>query len=75
MLNVMASLSFAKERPQTAQSRLAGQPPVQVPLVMRQAQGGSLSMRTPADWNFLAAGGRVVAASQDGGMGFIFTSI
>ncbi len=75
MLNVMASLSFAKAQAQTAQSRPMEQPPFQVSLVTRQAQDGSLSMKTPADWNFLAAGGRVIAASQDGGMGFIFTSI
>ena len=75
MLNVMASLSFGKAQAQNAQSRPVEQPPIQIPLVTRKAQDGSLSLKTPADWNFLAGGGKVIAASKDGGMGFIFTSI
>jgi hypothetical protein len=75
MLNVMASLSFAKAQAQAAQISPVAQPSVEVALVTRRAQDGSLSMKTPADWNFLAGGGRVVTASRDDSMGFIFTSI
>ncbi len=31
-------------------------------------------MKTPENWNFLAAKGRVISGSPDGGMGFIFTA-
>jgi len=77
LLNILASLSFA--RPANA---TAGRPPVAAPepvyqaqLVPKRAQDGSLSIRIPADWTFLAGGGKVVSGSRDGGMGFIFTSI
>jgi hypothetical protein len=75
LLNVMASLAFAKSQGPRADARAPQQAPLQISLVPRQAQDGSLSMRTPPDWNFLAAGGKVIAGSRDGGTGFIFTSL
>jgi len=77
LLNILASLSFARRaNAQTAsRAQAAPEPVYQAQLVPRQAQDGSLSIRIPADWTFLAAGGRLVSGSRDGGMGFIFTSI
>ena len=70
LLNMMASLAFSQA------DGAPGRPQfVQLPLIPRQAQDGSLSLKTPADWNFLAGGGKVIAGAPDGGMGFIFTSI
>lgn len=75
LLNVMASFAFTKAQPRTAAGGgRALQPVVQIPLVPRRAQDGSLSMQVPEDWTFLGAGGKVVAFAQGGGMGFIFTS-
>ncbi|MCX6620133.1 MAG: hypothetical protein NTY38_03455 [Acidobacteria bacterium] len=70
LLNVMASLAFTKAPPPTSlEPRF-----VELPLQPRQAQDRSLSLKVPADWGFLAAGGRVVTAAPDGSMGFIFTT-
>lgn len=76
LLNVMASFAFGKQQAGPA----PGAPPVQqeivrVQLVPRRAQDGSLSLATPPDWMFLGAKGRVVAGSQDGALGFIFTML
>jgi len=75
LLNVMASFAFARVSAASG-SRTAAPAPalVEIPLTQRRAQDGSLSIRVPADWNFLAGGGKVITASRDGGMGFIFTS-
>ena len=70
LLNVMASVAFIRP-PHGAGGQAA---PVEVSLVERQAPDGSLSLKMPADWNFLGAQGRVVASQPGGGMGFIFTS-
>lgn len=70
LMNIMASLAFPK-----AQQAPAAVEPVRVTLVPRQAQDGSMSIRIPADWAFLAAGGKVLTGSPDGSLGFIFTSI
>ena len=72
LLNVMASFAFTK----TAVPPPAGAAPqpVQLALVPRRAQDGSLAIRVPADWAFLAGGGRVLTAAPDGAMGFIFTA-
>lgn len=75
LLNVMASLAFAKAQGQRPDARAPQQAPLQVSLVPRRARIGSLAMRTPPDWNFLAAGGKVITGSRDGGTGFIFTSL
>lgn len=78
LLNVMASLAFpgAPRVRMTQEPAPVREPDIQLPpLVARQAQDGSLSMRTPADWAFMAGAGRVVTGAPDGGMGFIFTSI
>jgi hypothetical protein len=75
LLNVMASFAFARVSAASDSRRAAPAPAfVQIPLAPRAAQDGSLSIRVPADWNFLAGGGKVLTASRDGGMGFIFTS-
>lgn len=69
LLNVMASLALYR-------GSAAGAAPYPVPaLAPRRAQDGSLTLRTPADWHFMAAGGKVVTGAPDGAMGFIFTSI
>lgn len=76
LLNIMASLAF-----NSAKTPAPGQPDttppqvqhVRVPLVPRRAADGSLTMKAPADWSFLAQAGRVVTGSPDGGSGFIFT--
>jgi hypothetical protein len=78
LLNVMASLAFVKAprsssagaQPNAPQTR-----PVEVALVPRQAQDGSLSIRLPSDWVFVGAGGKVVTGAPDGGTGFVFTSL
>lgn len=78
LLNILASLSFARQANAQAAARgqaAAPEPVYQAQLVSRQAQDGSLSIRVPADWTFLAGGGKVISGSRDGGMGFIFTSI
>ncbi len=69
LLNMMSSLAFVKVLHRGESALL---PPVKVPLVGRQAQDRSLTMRTPADWAFLAGGGRVVTGAP--GLGFIFTA-
>jgi len=80
LLNVMASFAFGRASGgSAAQAGSAGQvqapPPYQIALASRRAPDGSLSIRVPSDWKFLAGGGRVLTASPDGGMGFIFTSL
>jgi hypothetical protein len=78
LLNVMASLAFSKAQPRaasTGQPAPSAQPIAHAPLVPRQAPDGSLTLRIPSDWTFLAGGGKVIAGAPDGGMGFIFTSI
>ena len=66
LLNIMASLAFSRNT--------AAATALRPTLVPRQAQDGSLSIRIPPDWVFLAAGGRIVTGAPDGAMGFIFTS-
>jgi hypothetical protein len=78
LLNIMASFAFIKTQPannQQVNSNRSLPPFVQKPLILRQAQDRSLSLKVPSDWNFLAGGGRVISGSANGGMGFIFTSI
>ena len=73
LLNVMASFAFAKDRgggPAPAPAPTA----VDLPLTERRAPDGSLSIATPADWNFHAGGGKVVSGAPNGSMGFIFTT-
>jgi hypothetical protein len=74
LLNVMASFAFARAGAAGARGGTPAPAPVQMTLAPRRAPDGSLSMRTPADWNFLAGGGKVITAARDGAMGFIFTS-
>jgi hypothetical protein len=77
LLNVMASMAFSKTQTKgkTTGSSAGSQPQfVRLPLVARQASDGSLSIKVPADWQFLGGGGKVVTSSPDGGMGVMFTS-
>lgn len=73
LLNVMASLAFIKrdERPPSSGAEPAFYRPR---LVQRVAQDRSMSIRIPEDWEFMAAGGKVVTGAR-GGPGFIFTSL
>jgi hypothetical protein len=73
LLNVMASMAFIKNdrRPDPA----AGEPQYYRPQMSTQSAGDrSLSVKIPADWAFMAGGGKVVAGGRGGAPGFIFTS-
>ncbi len=72
LLNVMASFAFTKAAASAVRGAVPA--PIQLALTPRRAQDGSLSIRVPADWAFLAGGGRIVTAAPDGAMGFIFTA-
>lgn len=74
LLNIMASFAFTKTATASSPRAAAPAPPVQLALTVRRAQDGSLAIRVPADWVFLAGGGRVLTAAPDGAMGFIFTA-
>lgn len=69
-MNMILSVSFI-HGPKGGGGRQA---PVQKPLVPRRAPDGSLSIRLPEDWKFLAAQGRIVAGEPGGAMGFLFNS-
>ena len=70
LLNIMSSMAFLKVLHQGEESGS----PVQAALVTRRAPDGSLTVRLPGDWDFLAAQGKIVAGAPGGGMGFIFTA-
>jgi hypothetical protein len=75
LLNIMASLAIAKPNGNRPEIAPAFQPQyVNPPLNHRRAQDGSLTLKTPDDWNFLAAGGKVITGSADGSLGFVFTA-
>lgn len=76
LLNIMASLAFPKAPVAAAPVEVIPESkPEPLPeLVERRAADGSLSLRAPADWNFLAGGGKVAASAPDGAAGFIFTA-
>ena len=70
LLNVMSSLAFVK-----VLHRGGGvEAPIEVSLVDRRAPDGSLTMKAPASWDFLAARGRVITGAPGGSDGFIFTA-
>ncbi len=73
LLNVMSSLAFIKkdQRPEPG----GAEPQYYRPeLVARRAGDGSMSMKVPTDWEFIARAGRVVTGARGGGPGFIYTS-
>jgi len=70
-MNVILSVAFIPSPKGNGRQLL---PPVEKPMMEQHAQDGSLRLRTPTDWTFLAAKGRVVAGEPGGGMGFIFNS-
>lgn len=76
LLNIMASLALPRAGATPAQPEPPPEPqPAPIPeLIERRATDGSLSLRVPAEWAFLAGGGKVAAASPDGAAGFIFTA-
>jgi hypothetical protein len=51
-----------------------GPPPLRIQLANRRSADGSVSLNLPADWNFEAGGGKVIAGEPGVGLGFIFTS-
>lgn len=75
LLNIMASLAISKSTGSRPDKTPAFTPQyVTLALTHRRAQDGSLTMKTPNDWNFMAAGGKVIAGSADGSQGFVFTA-
>ncbi len=74
LMNVLMSVAFIKQPPAVHGDGEAGPAPVREPLVERRAPDGSLRMRVPQGWGFLAAKGTVVTSEPGGGAGFIFTS-
>jgi len=69
LMNVLMSVAIIKA-PQG--SGEASRPPLQKTLVERSAPDGSLRVRVPQDWAFLAGKGMVVAGEP--GAGFLFTA-
>ena len=73
LYNIMASLAFSKKPvPQPVKAEAFNPKYVNVPLINRPAQDGSLTMRTPSDWGFLAAQGKVITSADNGSQGFAF---
>ncbi len=67
LMNVLSSVAFIQPPPGNA-----APPPIQRKVSLRRAADGSLAMKVPEGWAFLAAGGKVVAGEP--GAGFIFTA-
>ncbi len=75
LLNIMASFAIAKSTGKGLEKAPVFQPQyVTSPLKDRYAQDGSLTMKAPDDWNFMAGGGKVIAGAADGSQGFVFTA-
>jgi hypothetical protein len=75
LLNIMASLAIANPSVNRPEPAPAFHPPyVNPPMNPRRAQDGSLTLKIPGDWNFLAAGGKVITSSANGSHGFVFTA-
>lgn len=73
LYNIMASLAFSRQPvPQPVKAEAFNPQYVNVPLINRPAQDGSLTMRTPSDWGFLAAQGKVITSADNGSQGFAF---
>ncbi len=53
--------------------RVRERPALNPPFARREAADGSLQIELPADWNFLAQKGTVLAGAPQGGSGFVFT--
>jgi hypothetical protein len=76
LVSILSSLALTKAQAATGPAAVVFAPQyVRPPMVTRQAQDGSLSLKTPQDWGFLGAQGKVITASPDGGQGFLFTSL
>lgn len=72
LMNVLMSVAFIKA---PHGGSLTDQvPPLRKTLVERHAPDGSLRVRIPQDWGFLAGKGMVVSGEPGGGAGFIFTA-
>lgn len=73
LYNIMASLAFSKQPlPQPVKTEVFNSQYINVPLSDRSAQDGSLTMRTPKDWGFAAAQGKVITSADNGSQGFAF---
>ena len=71
LLNVMSSLAFVKVLHRGGDVEA----PIEVALVDRRAPDGSLAMKAPAHWDFLAGRGRVITGAPGGSAGFISTAL
>lgn len=73
LYNIMASLALSKT-PSPVPPKIATFNPqyIDIPLVGRQAQDGSLTLNTPETWGFVAAQGKVITSAADGSIGFAF---
>ena len=72
LMNVLMSVAFIKAPHGGTPANQP--PPLRKTLVERQAQDGSVQVRIPQDWGFLAGKGMVVSGEPGGGAGFIFTA-
>ena len=73
LYNIMASLAFSKQSKAKLETYVPFTPNyISAPLVSRVAQDGSLTMKTPEDWGFVAAQSKVITSTADGGQGFAF---
>jgi hypothetical protein len=70
LMNILMSVALIK----APRGGGAGAAPPPEPLAERRAPDGSLKLRVPRNWNFLAAKGRVITGAPDGSCGFIFTA-
>ena len=76
LINILSNLHFAnRETAGPSQPSRTDTSPIQAQLVPRQAPDNSLSISVPADWLFLAGGGKVLTGAPQGRAGFAFTSI
>lgn len=69
LMNVLLSVALIKAPQGPVQE---SRPPIQKTMVERRAPDGSLRVRVPQDWGFLAGKGMVVAGEP--GAGFIFSA-
>jgi hypothetical protein len=76
LINILSNVHFVNREPAgPGQSSQADMSPIQAQLVQRQAPDNSLRISVPADWLFLAGGGKVLTGAPQGRAGFAFTSI
>jgi hypothetical protein len=74
LVNIMASMAFLKKDPKPERTTAQGES-YRPQMSRRSAKDRSLSIIIPTDWDFMAAGGKVVTGSRKSAPGFIFTSL